>query len=117
MNHKKFLSSIKTTLRQLKIHQTELNQLLSHNDRELSDLQHYLELKTFSASAGYKLAKKMKDVCETRRDVKNQLSFVSKTINSFEDILKADQDANALKKFTVRTKVLEDTLGVTVKRI
>lgn len=45
---------------------------LTDLDMELQDLQHEIELSTFTASAGYKLAKELKKVRQERRKVKDE---------------------------------------------
>ena len=53
-------------------HDYLLNQL-SEIDKEICDLMHYIEFYSFSASDGYKLARKIKECRLKRRDIKNQL--------------------------------------------
>lgn len=53
-----------------------LNQL-SEVDKELSDIEHYIEFTKFSASEGYNLAKSIKECRQRRREIKNNLELIS----------------------------------------
>lgn len=50
-----------------------LNSELSRVDKEITDIEHYIEFYPFSASRGYELSKMLKDRFSRRREVKNEM--------------------------------------------
>ena len=70
---------IKTTgqmLKTIKENEAWLSHALSEIDKEIVDIEHYIELYPFSACEGYKLAKKIKDLRVKRREIKNELEVI-----------------------------------------
>jgi len=68
---------------------------VSYRDNEYNDLTHALELTTFDAASGYKLAKQLKENRIKRRKVKDQLaqlqpllSLMNRYQNFFHDMKK-----------------------------
>ena len=57
-------------------YQSELNSIVSHTDLELVDMLHYIELHKFSACEGYKLCKKIQEICDRRREAKNKIQII-----------------------------------------
>lgn len=55
----------------------ELSEKLSRADKEISDLQHYIEMKNLNACNGYKIYKKLQMVLVQRREVKNEMLMLS----------------------------------------
>lgn len=51
----------------------ELSAQLSELDKELTDMDHFIEFNKFSASEGYMILKMRKDILEERREVKTQI--------------------------------------------
>lgn len=49
----------------------ELNSIISYTDSQISDILHYIEFHKFSAAEGYKLCKKLQEICDRRREAKN----------------------------------------------
>lgn len=52
---------------------------LSKIDQELSDMLHYIEFHKFSACDGYKLCKKLQQILDRRRVIKNELRVIQET--------------------------------------
>lgn len=55
----------------------ELNAIISYTDLEISDILHYIEFHKFSAAEGYKLCKKLQEICDRRREAKNKLQIIN----------------------------------------
>lgn len=55
----------------------ELSEKLSRADKEISDLQHYIEMKNLNACNGYKIYKKLQMVLVQRREVKDEMLMLS----------------------------------------
>lgn len=55
----------------------ELNAIISYTDLEISDILHYIEFYKFSAAEGYKLCKKLQEICDRRREAKNKLQIIN----------------------------------------
>lgn len=49
----------------------------SNIDKQISDILHFLEFNSFSASEGYKLCKALKELRLKRREVKNELELIN----------------------------------------
>lgn len=49
----------------------------SNIDKQISDILHYIEFYTFSASDGYKLCKALKELRLRRREIKNELELIN----------------------------------------
>lgn len=58
----------------------ELQLELSTIDKEVSDINHYIEFNSLNASRGYIMAKMLKDRFERRRNVKYELEALNKVI-------------------------------------
>lgn len=66
--------SFTNTLDDIKRLHREYSQQLSRVDKELSQLYHRCETENFNACQGYYLAKQIKEVCQRRRKIKEQMS-------------------------------------------
>lgn len=55
----------------------ELNSIISYTDLEISDILHYIEFHKFSAAEGYKLCKKLQEICDRRREAKNKMQIIN----------------------------------------
>lgn len=55
----------------------ELNSELSRVDKEITDIEHYIEFYSFSASRGYELSKMLKDRFNRRREIKNGMELLN----------------------------------------
>lgn len=53
---------------------SELSKMQSMLDKELVSTYHEIETTRFSASKGYEYAKKIQEICQTRRIVKHELA-------------------------------------------
>lgn len=67
------LESISTELRKQK---QKLTSDLSIADKKKTDIEHYIEFCSLSASQGYKASKMLKDCLEERRQIKNELEVI-----------------------------------------
>lgn len=57
--------------------QEQLTQELSKVDKELSDIEHYIEFSNLNAYQGYQAAKMIKDKRIIRRSIKNELTVIN----------------------------------------
>lgn len=64
------------TLNEFEDNKEQLVQELSTCDLKEQDVLHYIELEKFNCVDGYKLAKKLKEIRQERRKVKNQLNLI-----------------------------------------
>ena len=55
----------------------ELNSIISYTDLQISDILHYIEFHKFSAAEGYKLCKKLQEICDRRREAKNKIQIIN----------------------------------------
>ena len=55
----------------------ELNSIISYTDLQISDILHYIEFHKFSAAEGYKLCKKLQEICDRRREAKNKMQIIN----------------------------------------
>lgn len=56
---------------------TNLDGKLSRLDKALTDIDHFVEANTFSASEGYMILKMRQDILKERRKVKNRIRSMS----------------------------------------
>ena len=63
----------------IKENKCDVSSRLSEIDLELSDMLHYIEFHKFSACEGYKLCKKLQQILDKRRVIKNELKVVQET--------------------------------------
>lgn len=54
----------------------ELNKELSEYDLEQEDILHFLELETYDAVTMVKVSKRLKEIRQKRREIKNELSMI-----------------------------------------
>lgn len=89
----------------------ELNRQLSEVDKELSDIDHYIEFTNLNAAQGYKACKMRKDRRIRRRSIKNELAVLEVILNkkiseSFSDeITKVVQN---MDKRTYEPRILKE---------
>lgn len=55
----------------------ELSSIISYTDSQISDILHYIEFHKFSAAEGYKLCKKLQEICDRRREAKNKMQIIN----------------------------------------
>ena len=106
--------------------QEEMRKMESLLDKELADIDHIIEFSNFNGYEGYLLAKRMKDILITRREIKNELrimeeitkgftehklSEVSKKVTEVEKVVK-----NQKYKFRVLTESTDGDIIKIVKR-
>ena len=57
---------------------------LSHNDRKIADILHFIEFEDFSLEDGYSVALKLKTLRMNRREIKNELEPLQILITMLE---------------------------------
>lgn len=62
----------------IKKRRNELSCELSKVDKEISDIHHYIEFYSMSASRGYKMAKMLKDRLIRRRAIKDETEMLNR---------------------------------------
>lgn len=65
-------NNLEKVAQEIKARRIELNSQLSKTDKEITDLQHYIELYPLNACQGYKIAKMLKDCLVKRRAIKDE---------------------------------------------
>lgn len=113
------LNNFSDNIEQFSSYQEELNSIVSYTDLELSDILHYIEFHKFSASEGYKLCKKIQEICDRRREAKNKLRLIcTMKTQSCQKILSGDavrdiSNAAGVKGYTPRVleKMFEENLS------
>jgi hypothetical protein len=125
LNCDEFLEQTKNTVSQMskilfdkkqeyKTHKTEytmLSKLLSETDKELVDIDHFLEFNNFSASKGYKILALRKKLINQRRKIKNSMFIYEQ----FMSITNVQQISNAIssidnlggRQYVPRTDIYE----------
>lgn len=74
---KKHISDLQLDLQSVISQENEFKSNLQDIDQELSDIMHYIEFHRFSASEGYKLCKRIQELRDIRRDLKNKIEMVN----------------------------------------
>lgn len=77
---------------------------LSECDKKLTDLDHFIEFYSLSASEGYKISKMRKDILLDRRDIKNKL----RQIDIGENIAGIADDFECIKDKKYTPRILTD---------
>lgn len=77
---------------------TELRSELSTIDKEISDINHYIEFNSLNASQGYKMAKMLKDRFVRRRSVKHELEVLDKVITMQICTISSGKARNTIEK-------------------
>lgn len=87
-------------MNKIEAYQSELNSIISQTDLELVDMLHYIEFHKFSACEGYKLCKKIQEICDRRRNAKNKLQIINTTkMQSYSSIISGSA-ADNIEKIT-----------------
>lgn len=82
----------------------QLLKQLSECDKKLTDLDHFIEFYSLSASEGYKISKMRKDILLDRRDIKNKL----RQIDISENIAGIADDFECIKDKKYTPRILTD---------
>jgi hypothetical protein len=69
-----------------------LQEMQSMLDKELSSTYHAIEIDNFSASEGYNYAKKIQEICQTRRLVKHEIGDLMKLQANLPIVKKVNHD-------------------------
>lgn len=64
--------------REIKARRTHLNSELSKVDRQITDIQHFIEFYSLNACQGYKASRLLKDCLQRRRSVKNEMEVIDR---------------------------------------
>lgn len=70
---------------------SDISDRLSEIDLELSDMLHYIEFHKFSACEGYKLCKRLQEVLDRRRVIKNEMKAVQETERIYDPLSITDK--------------------------
>lgn len=82
---------------------------LSHVDKELTDCLHFLENEKVNAAVLAKVNKKIRELRQTRRQIKNDLTDIDNVLNKFKNTKKMNETAEC--EYTYRTNVLIDIMN------
>ena len=83
----------------------ELSQQLSRVDSEQDDILHFLELATYDAVTMMRVTKRLKEVRERRREIKNEIAIIQKICCR---IGVANLKNNVQDTYTFKTNILYD---------
>ena len=71
------LNEFSSKMNEITDYSKELNSIISYTDLQISDILHYIEFHKFSAAEGYKLCKKLQEICDRRREAKNKIQIIN----------------------------------------
>lgn len=77
-----YLNKIDGIFTEIKTKKETLTKELSKVDLELEDFLHFVERDNFNACQGYKYAKRIQELRQIRRDIKDELAPLSQVYNS-----------------------------------
>lgn len=89
----------------------ELKEDISYQQNMIVDIQHFIEFSNLNASQGYKVHAKLKQVLNTRRELKEELEYLESIGQQAKQCLKKDNAltpvAHAIrdKKQTINSRV------------
>lgn len=86
--------------------QAQAKDELSHADKELSDMYHFIELTNFNAAQGYQACKAMKEILLHRRAAKDELDTLTNLNGIIETTLKTA--ARKVPDRSYKPRVFED---------
>lgn len=89
----------------------ELNEELSEVDLEQQDILHYLENEKCSAVTMVKITKKLKDLREKRRVIKNELTVVSVVYARVGGSSKLLKEPDIPTEYNYRTEIMKEIIG------
>ena len=69
------IESLMSIAQEILSRRNELNEKLSNAEKEVVDVQHYIELRTLNAYEGYKAFKMLQDVLLRRRRIKDEIQI------------------------------------------
>lgn len=75
-NLQDMLLNIQKNIDDLKKYKDVVNSELSHCDKEVNDIQHFIEFKKLSASDGYNIYRELHNILNKRRELKNFLKII-----------------------------------------
>lgn len=76
------LEEIVIFAKEIEKRKTYLYQLIHNAELELIDIYHAAEFQTLNAAQGYKLYKRLHDVCTKRREYKNEVQVIENTLKT-----------------------------------
>lgn len=76
------LEEIAIFAKEIEKRKTYLYQLIHNAELELIDIDHAAEFQTLNAAQGYKLYKRLHDVCTKRREYKNEVQVIENTLKT-----------------------------------
>lgn len=110
------IRELKEIQAELNTYFSELNNELSIVDKEIVDLEHYIEFYNFSASQGYNAYKMLQERFIKRREIKNKLDKCSiiwnGNIKEFADNRSVINKINGLKNKKYNPRILKELFQV-----
>lgn len=111
----KEIEQLQDIMKNISDRETFLQKELSKIDSEREDILHYIELSKYNAVQGWKLLKTLKEVSQKRRNIKEELGYLS-SINSkipYDSIcssISRKEKKNLDKMYKFRTNIIEEIL-------
>ena len=90
------IENIKSEINNLKDYKEVVSQELSHCDKEINDIQHFIEFNKLNAANGYIIYRDLHNLLNQRRELKNTL----KIIDEFQ------ASTTTLKKFVLKERIM-----------
>lgn len=78
MTENVFYNELESIGEKIRKHRHELVAELSNVDKEITDIEHYIEFYSLSASRGYKTSKMLKDCLQRRREIKDEIELINR---------------------------------------
>ena len=95
-----FYDELEACCMQIKNYRSKLNSEISRVDKEITDIQHYIEFCNLSASGGYKIAAMLKERLSKRREIKNTLERLNRISVMNTGFIANGKGRDALEKLT-----------------
>lgn len=90
---------------------SDISDRLSEIDLELSDMLHYIEFHKFSACEGYKLCKKLQEILDRRRVIKNEMKVVQETERIYNPLSITDKVKHQIYEPRVLNTLFDENKG------
>ena len=88
INLNNMIGNIKKSVEEFKKYKEVINEALSYCDKEINDIQHFIEFNKLSASNGYIIYRDLHKLLNQRRELKNTLKIMDEFYSSAQPIKK-----------------------------
>lgn len=106
---KKYSKKFNAFIEKLLTDKKQQTEQLSYVDRQLSDCLHFLENEKANAATLAKVNKKIRELRQIRRQIKNDLIDIQNVLNKFKNTKKMNETVEC--EYNYRTDILIDILS------